>query len=79
MSNRLRLRLAMVAGTVLFLSYFAAANCFSEKARLANALIPDAGVRLGLDLRGGIHWVVGVKLDAAVEHELEFQRGSLVS
>ena len=78
MSNRLRLRLAAVAGTVLFLSYFAAANCFSEQTRLASPLIPDAGIRLGLDLRGGIHWVVGVKLDAAVQHELEFQRASLV-
>ena len=47
-------------------SYFAAANCFSEQTRLASPLIPDAGIRLGLDLQGGIHWVVGVKLDAAV-------------
>jgi len=77
-SNRLRLRLAAVAGTVLFLSYFAAANCFSEQTRLASPLIPDAGIRLGLDLQGGIHWVVGVKLDAAVQHELEFQRAALV-
>jgi preprotein translocase subunit SecD len=77
-SNRLRLRLAAVFGTALFLSYFAAANCFSEQTRLANPLIPEAGIRLGLDLRGGIHWVVGVELDAAVEHELDFQRGALV-
>ena len=78
MSGNLRLRLAAVAGTVLFLSYFAAANCFSEQTRLASPLIPDAGIRLGLDLQGGIHWVVGVKLEAAIEHELEFQRSSLI-
>jgi preprotein translocase subunit SecD len=78
-NNRLRLRLAGVAGTVLFLSYFAAANCFSEQTRLASPWIPDAGIRLGLDLQGGIHWVVGVKLEAAVQHELEFQRGALTA
>jgi len=77
-SNRLRLRLAGVIGALLFFSYFGAANCFSEQARLASPLIPDRGIRLGLDLQGGIHWVVGVKLDAAVQHELEFQRSSLV-
>ena len=78
MSGNLRLRLAAVAATVLVLSYFAAANCFSEQTRVASPLIPDAGIRLGLDLRGGIHWVVGVKLDSAVAHELEFQRTALV-
>ena len=78
MSGNLRVRLASVAATVLLLSYFAAANCFSEQTRLASPLIPDAGIRLGLDLQGGIHWVVGVKLDEAVAHELEFQRSALV-
>jgi preprotein translocase subunit SecD len=70
-------RLVAISATVLLLSYFAAANCFSEATRLANPLIPDRGIRLGLDLQGGIHWVVGVKLDAAVAHELEFQRSAL--
>ncbi len=77
MSGNLRLRLASIAGLVLLLSYYAAANCFSEQTRLASPLLPDAGIRLGLDLRGGIHWLVGVKLDAAVAHELEFQRSAL--
>jgi len=77
-SGSLRLRLIAVSASVLFLSYFAAANCFSEQTRLANPWIPDAGIRLGLDLQGGIHWVVGVKLDSAVTHELEFQRNALV-
>ena len=78
MSGSLRLRLISVSATVLILSYFGAANCFSEQTRLANPFLPDAGIRLGLDLQGGIHWVVGVKLDAAVSHELEFQRSALV-
>jgi preprotein translocase subunit SecD len=73
-----RLRIAAVVAAILLCSYYAAANLFSEQSRLASPLLPDAHIRLGLDLRGGIHWVVGVKLDAAVEHELEFQRGSLL-
>jgi preprotein translocase subunit SecD len=73
-----RVRLFLVAASVLFVSYFAVGNCFSEQTRAANPLIPDAEIRLGLDLQGGIHWVVGVKLDAAVAHELEFQRGELM-
>jgi preprotein translocase subunit SecD len=39
--------------------------------------VPDDGLRLGLDLRGGIHWVLGVQLDAAERHELEFQADAL--
>jgi len=72
-----RVRLVIVAAVTLLISYYAAANCFSEQTRLASPLIPDASIRLGLDLRGGIHWVVGVKIDTAIEHELEFQRGAL--
>ncbi len=33
-------------------------------------LFPDRGVRLGLDLRGGIFLLLGVDADKAVEHEL---------
>jgi preprotein translocase subunit SecD len=72
-----RLRVAAVVAAILLCSYYAMANLFSEQTRLASPLIPDASIRLGLDLQGGIHWVVGVKLDAAVEHELEFQSGAL--
>jgi preprotein translocase subunit SecD len=77
-SGGLRLRLVTVVAAVLLLGIYAFANFFSEETRLANPLIPDQGIRLGLDLQGGIHWVVGVDLDSAVAHELEFQRGSLV-
>ncbi len=33
-------------------------------------LFPDRGIRLGLDLRGGIFLLVGVDAEAAVDHEL---------
>ena len=78
MIGNLRMRWLWVGATALLLTYFAAANWFSEATRLASPLLPDRGIRLGLDLQGGIHWVVGVKLDTAVAHELEFQRGALV-
>jgi preprotein translocase subunit SecD len=73
-----RVQLASVAATILLLSYYAAANCFSEPQRVASPLIPDQSIRLGLDLQGGIHWVLGVQLDAAIQHELEYLRSALV-
>lgn len=33
-------------------------------------VFPNRGIRLGLDLRGGIYLVIGVDTDKAVEHEL---------
>jgi preprotein translocase subunit SecD len=71
----LRWRVTLVALSVALFGYYAVANVASEEARLESPLIPDASLRLGLDLRGGIHWVIGVKLGAAEEHELGFLRG----
>jgi preprotein translocase subunit SecD len=72
-----RLRVLAVVVVTVWVSYYAVGNCFSEQTRLASPLIPDQSMRLGLDLQGGIHWVVGVKLDAAIEHELDFQRNAM--
>ncbi len=77
MSRGLRARIGAIAALVLLLGFYAIANFVPEKARLESPLLPDGGLRLGLDLQGGIHWVLGVQLDVAVEHELEFQRGNL--
>ena len=55
--------------TVFLFGYYAIANFASEEARFDSALIPDESLRLGLDLRGGFHWVIGVKLSIAEEHE----------
>jgi preprotein translocase subunit SecD len=73
----LRYRVASVAALVALFAFLSLANFVPEKTRLASPLLPDGGLRLGLDLQGGIHWVLGVKLDAAVDHELEFLAGSL--
>ena len=77
MTSRLGLRVASIGLLVLTLGYFALATLVPEEIRRASGLLPDEGLRLGLDLQGGIHWVLGVKLDVAEEHELDFLSGSL--
>jgi preprotein translocase subunit SecD len=72
-----RWRLTSVIGLILILGYLAAANFVPKAERLESPLWPDEGLRLGLDLQGGIHWVVGVDLKAADQHELEFMRAAL--
>ena len=72
-----RWRAIWVVATVLLFGYFAVANFASEETRLESPLVPDNDLRLGLDLRGGIHWVIGVKLGTTEEHELGFLKGLL--
>jgi len=73
----LRWRAILVSATVLLFGYYAVANFASEPTRVASPWVPDESVRLGLDLRGGIHWVIGVKLGATEDHELSFLKGLL--
>jgi len=73
----LRWRAIWVVATVVLFGYYALANFASEEARIDSPLLPDNDLRLGLDLRGGIHWVIGVKLGATEEHELSFLKGLL--
>ncbi len=69
--SRLGVRvLTLLAGLLLF-GFYALANFVPKEQRIDSALLPDGGLRLGLDLRGGIHWVLGVELDVRVKHELE--------
>ena len=75
--SRLRLRIGSIAAVVLLFGFYAVANFVPDEQRVASPLLPDGGLRLGLDLQGGIHWVLGVKLDVAVEQELDFLRDNL--
>jgi preprotein translocase subunit SecD len=75
--SRLRLRLVSMAALLLVFGFLTAANFFPAEARKASPLLPDQAMRLGLDLQGGIHWVLGVQLDVAEKHELDFIAGSL--
>jgi preprotein translocase subunit SecD len=69
--SRLRLRVGSALAVVGLFAFLAISNFVSEEARLESPFLPDGGLRLGLDLQGGIHWVLGAKLDVAVEQELE--------
>ncbi|MFQ5418529.1 MAG: hypothetical protein ACE5FL_15995, partial [Myxococcota bacterium] len=73
----LRARIAAVASLLALFGFLTIANFIPEEQRVASPLIPDSGLRLGLDLQGGIHWVLGVNLSAAIDHELEFLSGGL--
>ncbi len=77
MSGRLRWRVISIAVLVLVFGFLSIANFIPAERRLESPLLPDDGLRLGLDLQGGIHWVLGVQLDAAEEHELAFQADAL--
>ena len=75
--NALRWRIIGVVASLLLCGWFAAANFFPPETRRASALLPDNAMRLGLDLQGGIHWVLGPDLGVAIQHELDVMRGSL--
>jgi preprotein translocase subunit SecD len=62
------------AGLVLLLGWLAAANWAAPEERAKRWWLPDEGLRLGLDLRGGIHMVIAPDLAVANEHELSHLR-----
>jgi preprotein translocase subunit SecD len=66
-----------VGALILLFGFLTAANFVPKDQRVESELWPDNGLRLGLDLRGGIHWVVGVELDNAITRELEFVRKTI--
>ena len=74
MSGSINWKALSVGALLVLFSFFTAANFVPKDQRVESEFWPDNGLRLGLDLRGGIHWVVGVELDDAIERELEFVR-----
>ena len=77
MNTGLRWRAGAVLALVLIFAYLAASNFVPKEQRVASGFWPDDGLRLGLDLQGGIHWVVGVQIEQAATHELEFVRNNI--
>ena len=73
----LRGRVILVGATILILGWMAAASFVSEERREAAWWWPDDAMRLGLDLRGGVHMVIGPDLEVAIGQELSAIRGSL--
>jgi len=76
-SGSIRWKALSVGALLVLFGFLTAANFVPKDQRVESAFWPDDGLRLGLDLRGGIHWVVGVQLDDAVERELEFVRKTI--
>ena len=73
----LRWRLGSVGALVLLLAYLALANFFPAERRAQAWYLPDEGLRLGLDLQGGIHLVISPDLEAGVAQELGHIRDGL--
>jgi outer membrane protein OmpA-like peptidoglycan-associated protein len=66
----LRWRVISVGLLLAVFTFLTAANFVPKEQRIESEWLPDDLLRMGLDLRGGIHWVVGVDLDTAVEREI---------
>ena len=70
-------RVGLIAAVVLLFAYLTFGNFVPKGDRLESSFWKDDGLRLGLDLQGGIHWVVGVELPIAINYELEFLRDGM--
>ena len=63
---------AIAVGFVAVLALLLAfPSFFSEQARLDSGWIPDQGINLGLDLQGGLHWLLKIDEPTAMRQELE--------
>jgi preprotein translocase subunit SecD len=74
---RLRTRLIWVGALVGFAFFLCVPSFYSPEERRKSALIPDNGINLGLDLRGGVHWLLGIDTRTAVRQELERSESGL--
>lgn len=77
MDGSTRFKAIAIAALLVLFTFLTAANFVPKEERVNSELWPDDGLRLGLDLRGGLHWVLGVELDEAMTRELEFVRKSI--
>jgi len=66
----LRWRAISVGLLLLVFTWLTASNFVPKAQRLESDFLPDDLLRMGLDLQGGIHWVVGVDLAKAIEREV---------
>ena len=66
----LRTRSIAVLVAVLWLGWFVVGSFFSDAAEGRLVAARSSGLRLGLDLQGGVHIVIGPDLTVATEHEL---------
>jgi len=67
----LRTRGIWVGFLTLVMLYLALPSFFSDQERLESGWIRDQGLNLGLDLQGGIHWLLRIDTNTAVRQEME--------
>ncbi len=67
----LRWRGIWVGLLAVSMAYLALPSFFSDEERLESGWIRDEGLNLGLDLQGGIHWLLRIDTNTAVRQELE--------
>lgn len=70
MNRSFRWRTVTVVMTVLMALFFLAPSVFEVPAG-GRGLLPSQSIKLGLDLRGGIHMVLEVQVDKAVENTID--------
>lgn len=75
----LRTKWIWIGVLALFSAWYSAANFVPEARREQSLAWPDQVMRLGLDLRGGIHIVIGPDLEVAVTQELTAIRNQLAA
>lgn len=73
----LRSRVIWVGMVALLGGMLAYSSFFTEQQRLDSEWIPDKGINLGLDLQGGIHWLLRIDTDTALRQELDKYMGDL--
>lgn len=74
----LRNRWILIGVVALAALYLAIPSFIPEKERLASPWIPDDAMELGLDLQGGIYWLLRIDTETAVHQELEKLRSNIV-
>ncbi|HTO70409.1 MAG TPA: protein translocase subunit SecD [Myxococcota bacterium] len=74
----LRSRWIMIGAVTVMMVWLALPSFLpAPKAGEEHWWLPKKGMRLGLDLQGGIHWLLRVDQDAAVKRELEKVQSSI--
>jgi preprotein translocase subunit SecD len=71
MPKALRMRFWIIVATLLAGAVCLVPTLVGEMPAWWNKLVPVQKMRLGLDLKGGIHLVLGVQVDKAVENQTE--------
>ncbi len=74
----LRARWIMIGSITVLMAYLALPSFFSQEERDADHWwLREEGLTLGLDLQGGVHWLLRIDADTAVAQELKRLKSSI--